>query len=310
MEEADKPVWVWTPESTEPMQAGTFSLKSGVRTTGVFSYSKEYIAASDAFALDPLHLPFSSRLTARSRHKDGLFGCLRDACPEGYGRDMLIHRYGLQSNPDPLTLLEVSPGDGVGAIEVCENIQQKMDFRAPVAQRLLELMADLPPERHSSRAVHQLLDVGTSMGGERPKTTVQHDGALWLAKLQDRGDAPHMPAREFAAMQLAQMCGIRASRTALHTVGERREVLFVKRFDRADLSGKRVPYLSANTLLGLDIDAMRGDKARSYLVLADRARQIGVPAEDIKEIWRRMAFNALVHNVDDHPRNHGFILDG
>jgi serine/threonine-protein kinase HipA len=206
-----------------------------------------------------------------------------------------------------MELLEYSVGDSVGAIEVAVDIEQKNGYRAPASARLLELLGSLDPARTASHAVHQLLELGTSMGGERPKITVQGEDALWLAKLQDRGDTPHVPAREYVTMCLAHDCQIRTAEVKLERADNGREALLVRRFDRVGLSEERLPYLSAHTLLRLDLASIPGDPARSYLILADRARRLGIPAADIAELWQRMAFNSLVNNIDDHPRNHGFI---
>lgn len=155
---------------------------------------------------------------------------------------------------------------------------------------------------------------GTSLGGERPKMTVGMDGAWWLAKLQDRGDAPHMPAREYAAMKLARMCEINAAEVRFATAGAR-ELLLVRRFDR-ELSPQGVlrrGFASAHTVLHLDAQA-RGDTARSYVRFSHEMRRWcgddkGQSDDMRRELWRRMALNALLGNGDDHPRNHGLLWD-
>jgi len=168
----------------------------------------------------------------------------------------------------------------------------KLSFQAPAPEQLLEVMANLPPERASSHAAREVKGVkGTSLGGERPKLTVLHKGQHWVAKLQDRGDPPHAPLREFVAMRLARRCGINAAEVEFAPVGDR-EVLLVKRFDRhVDSEG---PRSSAGSM-----------PARIRCCawsLAD------VNAAELKrELWRRMAFNAICGNGDDHPRNHGLL---
>jgi serine/threonine-protein kinase HipA len=308
-----KPVWVWPQGQANPVRAGIFSLDTPVGPIGRFQYDPAYLQRADACALDPLALPLPRMRQQATQYttplNGGLFGTFRDICPEGYGRDLLNHRYKRQDD-HPLTameLLEYSVGDSVGAIEIADDIQQKAEFHAPPAGHLLELLASLDPARSASHAVHQLLELGTSMGGERPKLTVQGEDALWLAKLQDRGDAPHVPAREYVAMCLARDCHIGAANVELKRMDNGREALLVRRFDRVGLSGERLPYLSAHTLLKLDVGSTPGDPTRSYLILADRARRLGVPPADVAELWQRMAFNSLVNNIDDHPRNHGFI---
>jgi len=311
-EAQQKKVWAWPEGSTTPVHAGTFSLDARKGPLGRFCYETAYLQLAQAYALDPLtlpHLPTRPDAEFTNALNAGLFGVFRDVCPEGYGRDLLNHRHA-RADGNGLTaveLLEYSPGDSVGAIEVCNDIEQKQRFQPPPAARLLELLGLLEPARPASHAVHQLLELGTSMGGERPKLTVESAGALWIAKLQDRGDAPHVPAREYVAMKLARECGIQAADVEFHRAANGREILHVRRFDRVGLTGARLAYLSAHTLLRLDLGSTPGDRQRSYPILADRARRLGVPTEQIAELWRRMAFNSLVNNVDDHPRNHGFI---
>ncbi|MDQ2136755.1 type II toxin-antitoxin system HipA family toxin [Alcaligenaceae bacterium B3P038] len=317
MTDTSKPIWIWLENHTTPVRAGTFTLENN---QGRFTYERDYVARTEAFAIDPSHLPLpratrgaiaQPRAMFTTLH-DGLFGALRDVCPEGYGRDLLNLKFQRTDNVlTPMELLEHSAGDGVGAVEVCDDLSRKLAYTPPESQQLIEAIAQLEPERASSSAVHRLLDLGTSMGGERPKLTVIHRDRWWLAKMQDRGDAPHVPAREYVAMTLADECGITTAQTDFVKIGER-ELLLVRRFDRqGNLSQTmRYAYLSANTVLGLGKHALPGDRSRSYLALADRARRMRVNAKDVREIWQRMVFNMLVNNTDDHPRNHGFLRIG
>lgn len=152
-------------------------------------------------------------------------------------------------------------------------------------------------------------DAGTSAGGERPKATFEHEGKLWLVKMQDRGDLPCMPAREFVAMSLAGSVGLTVSQIALRTHAAH-QVFMIERFDRDGdpACPQRRLFASAHAVLQLAPSAVRGDPRRSYLHLADAMRRWG--AGETPELWRRMVFNALVGNIDDHPRNHGLLHDG
>lgn len=158
-------------------------------------------------------------------------------------------------------------------------------------------------------------DEGTSAGGDRPKVTVQADGALWIAKLQARGDAAHLPAREFVAMSMARELGLAVPRIRFHRQG-RHEVFLIERFDRTGHPRRphRHLFASAHTVLGLKNPILPADPSRCYPVLADKMRR-WIRDEhhrdkDLAELWRRMAYNALVGNKDDHPRNHGLLHDG
>ena len=162
----------------------------------------------------------------------------------------------------------------------------------------------------SSRAIRRVNgDAGTSAGGEHPKATFEHEGKLWLVKMQDRGDLPCMPAREFVAMSLARRVGLTVPEIALRTHGAH-QVFMIERFDRTGdpACPQRRLFASAHAVLQLEPSAVRGDPRRSYLHLADAMRRWG--ALETQELWKRMVFNALVGNMDDHPRNHGLLHDG
>lgn len=145
------------------------------------------------------------------------------------------------------------------------------------------------------------------------------EGRLWLVKMQARGDKPAMPAREFVTMRLAEEVGLHVAPVKLHTFGSH-QVLMVQRFDRGGDPFKptRTLYASAHTALRLRLDSVQGDPERSYLALADRLRIWTNDRaadyrqrleEQLKELWRRMAFNALVGNTDDHALNTGLLFD-
>ncbi len=311
---ASKPVWVWLPGETTPTECGVFTL-DGAR--GIFEYRQGYLDRR-SLALDPVHLPAAARSRPiREVKQDGLFGVIRDAKPEGYGLDLLANVRKLDVN-DHLAVLEASEGDAVGAIAVCEDVAHKQGFRAPASSDLLDILAKVPDSRPASDAVREVHGlVGTSAGGERPKLTVLHEGQQWLAKLQDRGDRPHSPLREFVAMQVATALGVRTAPTEFRRV-EDREVILVRRFDREVLPDGGVArrlYASAHTVLGLD-KQMRGSRERSYVALAHELQRWGNRAnpaqrrEDTRELFRRIVMNTVLGNGDDHPRNTGFIFDG
>jgi serine/threonine-protein kinase HipA len=312
MSDTEKPVWVWLPQQAQPVRCGTFTLAHGV---GTFHYDEAYKIRADALALDPFRLPFTrSRRGAKETKQAGLFGVFRDASPEGYGL-ALLEQFRGQTLHDPMQRLELSEGDSAGAIAVCDDLKLKRSFTAPTSGHLFEVLANLPPQRASSQAAREVKGIhGTSLGGERPKLTVKHKEQLWIAKLQDRGDPTHAPLREFVAMRLATRCGVNAADVELARVGER-EVLLVRRFDRhIDPQGDtfRSLYASAHTVLQLDAQT-RGERQRSYVAFAHELQRwcgsADVSTRELRrELWRRMAFNAICGNGDDHPRNHGLVF--
>lgn len=309
------PVWVWLPGQNEPTRAGELVNGSSSR----FIYQPDYTKTAGALALDPVELRISRSAKGTAiLGSDGLPGVVRDAKPAGYGEDRLQAMHG--GKLDALQLLELGVPDGVGAIEACNDIERKLQWRPKSLADLRQLTEDLEAQEPSSRALRRLnRDLDTSAGGERPKATVVDEGCLWLVKMQARGDRPAMPAREFVTMRLAAQSGLDVAAVKLHTFGAH-QVLMVRRFDRGGDPFKptRKLYASAHTALRLRLDAVKGDPGRSYLGLADRLRiWLKDGADDQRErlggqlieLWKRMAFNALVGNTDDHALNTGLLFD-
>lgn len=306
------PVWTWLPGACMPTLVAQLDLSSG---QGRLIYEPAYLDAPNTRALDPMQLRLSRKVSGMAILKDGgLPGVVNDAMPAGYGADRLHARH--HRDLTPLELLELGPPDGVGAIEVCHDIERKLAWRPHTLAELVDHMQELEETAPASRAIRRLLDdANTSAGGERPKVTLLHDGRLWLAKLQDRGDAPHLPAREYFVMHMAAELGLQVPELRFEQHAGR-EVFLIERFDRCGdpLQPQRHLFASAYTVLGLDAKSLPGDVRRSYLVLADQMRRWITDPEhcrhDLHELWRRMAYNALVGNRDDHPRNHGLLHDG
>lgn len=309
------PVWVWLPGRDEPTRAGDLVSGSGSR----FIYLPDYLQTEGAQALDPVELRMSrSSRGAAILGSDGLPGVVRDAKPAGYGEDRLKAFHG--GKLDALQLLELGVPDGVGAIEACHDIERKLRWRPKDLSELQQLSEDLEAQEPSSRALRRLNDdLDTSAGGERPKATLVDQGRLWLVKMQARGDRQAMPAREFVTMRLAELAGLHVATVKLHTFGAH-QVLMVQRFDREGDPFKptRKLFASAHTVLRLRLDAVKGNPERSYLALADRLRIWTRDGADdyhqrldaqLAELWKRMAFNALVGNTDDHPLNTGLLFD-
>ncbi|MBN3729524.1 type II toxin-antitoxin system HipA family toxin [Burkholderia sp. Tr-20390] len=319
MAERERPVWVWLPGSVMPVQCGTFSWEPGL---GRFLYSDEYRNRADAIAIDPMNLPFSrSTRPATTIQMNGVFGVLRDAAPEGFGLDLLNAKHGNQTL-DEIERMDFAAGDGVGAIEVCgaDEIERKISFVPPCEQEFRVRLANTDVGESITGLVRQLTgdEDGTSLGGEKPKLTISRevDGKRewWIAKLQPRNGARLLPAREYVAMKLARQCNIDVAEVQFERIGVH-EVVLVKRFDRnvVDDGVERSLFASAATVLRLSSDVTREDPDRSYPKLAHELRRWcgdrHQGAEDQqRELWRRMAYNALVGNYDDHPRNHGLIF--
>ena len=146
------------------------------------------------------------------------------------------------------------------------------------------------------------------MGGARPKAVIEDDNKLWVAKFNRMDDKWNNALVEYAMLKLAEKCGIETALSKVVSVAGK-DVLLVKRFDREKVSDGYLRYrmISSLTVLQAGDDYTQREKW-SYIQLAEELRRISKQAKrDAEQLFRRMVFNALISNTDDHPRNHAFI---
>ena len=145
---------------------------------------------------------------------------------------------------------------------------------------------------------------GSSLGGARPKATVQDEkGELWIAKFPSKNDGYDIGAWEMVVHDLAEMSGLQVASAKLEKFSDKGSTFLVKRFDRE--GEKRKHFASAMTMLG----KTDGDTETGYLDLVQFIITYGAKVQkDLTELWKRVAFSMLVGNTDDHLRNHGFLL--
>lgn len=311
-------VYLMLPGTSEFVTAGRFVLsedRHGV-PLGRFTYGRRYLERPDAVPIDPLELPLE-RGTYETHRLKGVFGALRDASPDYWGRRVIEKHAGLPQLGEVDYLLQ-SPDDRAGALAFGLNqdppAPRRTFNRTLDLARLQELADRLIAEEEPEAAdgqlsrVQDLLLLGTSMGGARPKTVVEDDGQLWIAKF-NRKDDPWNHARvERAMLVLARECGLQAAESRVIEVAGR-DVLLVKRFDRGPGADGflRARMLSALTLLRTG-DSHQDRERWSYVLLAEELRRLSTePGEDARELFKRMVFNALISNTDDHPRNHAVV---
>lgn len=148
---------------------------------------------------------------------------------------------------------------------------------------------------------------GSSLGGARPKANVlDHEGHLWIAKFPSVNDITNKGAWEYLAYQLAVNAGIEMTACHFEKVAGKHHTFFTKRFDREKTG--RIHFASAVTMTGRNEELIR-DEIPSYLEIVEFIQFSGVNVtEDLHQLWRRLIFNILISNTDDHLRNHGFIL--
>lgn len=157
--------------------------------------------------------------------------------------------------------------------------------------------------------IEQLVNPGSSLGGARPKANVMDvDGTLYVAKFPSRNDDYNVGLWEHLCHELARKAGITAAKTKVLRAGYKHHTLLSQRFDRKLDQKRRVHFASAMTLLGLE-DGDGASTGHGYLDIVDFIIQHCTDVEqNLKELYRRVAFSIAVGNSDDHFRNHGFLL--
>lgn len=310
-------VYITLPGEEAPITAGRFVLTLDRRGIpfGRFIYGKSYLQRENAVALDPIELKLMSHVY-ETTGLNGIFGSLRDAGPDYWGRS-IIQRYCEKKNLNELDYLLYSSDDRIGALGFGLNQTPPAPirkFNQTIDLEKLQNIADAFVREEEiqiddvNHQVEDLLLVGTSMGGARPKAVVEDNTGLWIAKFNRYDDLWNQARVEHAMLTLAVDCGLTAAESRVVTIGGR-DVLLVKRFDRVKTpSGYlRARMISALTLLRAE-DTYQSRDRWSYINLAEELRRISAePAKDAKELFRRMCFNALISNIDDHPRNHAVI---
>jgi serine/threonine-protein kinase HipA len=284
---------------------------------GTFTYGARYLERPNVISLDPFHLPLQARPMRFTKLK-GIPGAARDASPDAWGRRVIQAK--LARSEADITEMEYllsGPDDGAG------NLSFGLALTPPGPRRpynrtrqLAALTAAAQSIEDDGRLPHEVLEElepGTSMGGARPKATVEDDHRIWLAKFPERRDAHNMQRIEYATLEIARVAGLRVCGARLERTGAR-DVLMLERFDR-QWDPQLAAYRRHGLVSGLTVlDAEDGHLGRerwSYLLLADELRRWSSKHQDDRhELFRRMVFNAMVSNSDDHPRNHALINAG
>jgi serine/threonine-protein kinase HipA len=259
-----------------------------------------------------------------------IFGCFSDALPDRWGRTLLLRREQILALEEKRPVRRLSSFDFLIGIDDYSRmggfrfkqspdgdfINTSSTFRIPPLTDLRELVAASQQversEEHSQlpemRWIAQLVQPGSSLGGARPKASViDEDNALYVAKFPSRKDDYDVALWEHFAHQLAANAGIRAAQTRVIPTGDSYHTLLSRRFDRTT-DGRRIHFASAMTLLGLT-DGDNATNGYGYLDIVDFILQHCCDVKaNLQELYRRVAFNILVGNTDDHFRNHGFLL--
>jgi serine/threonine-protein kinase HipA len=298
-----------------------------------------YLRRPDALEVDPVSLGIANRqqvLGKRLLPAHGLpqFGGIRDAAPDSWGRRVIEAKLKVPANSLPESQYLLHAGsDRVGALDVRKTIHDG-PTKGNSAPHALEYLMDAAERIENGLPIPAHLEAifmdGTALGGARPKASVRDaHGVLWLAKFSSRRDSFDVPAIECAALRLAAAAGLTVPPVEVRTLGARK-VMLIRRFDRYWIKPGQTPgveddlmtmqpghgraehrlaFVSGLTLMGCDETESR---TKAYTDLAQAIRSHchpGVIRADNAELFKRMVYNILVSNDDDHLRNHAFIWD-
>jgi serine/threonine-protein kinase HipA len=281
-----------------------------------FQYDEGYLASSRSYPLEPA-LPLQSGYFQPPEGKL-VFNAFSDTAPDRWGKNLMRRQEkdrAQEAGTTPRVLGDVDFLLGVhdelrqGAVRYgstdLEEHYSSDESGVPKIVTLPRLLAASDSYIEGGDAdLRDLFAAGGSLGGARPKAALRdRGGKLILAKFSRRDDEWDIVAFERTQHVLAGRAGIDVTRSELvHPDG--RSVLLVERFDRE--GDQRVGFMSALTALeASDMDT------RSYLELAEVIeRNTSAATEDLEQLFRRVAFQILTSNTDDHLRNHGLLRRG
>lgn len=311
-----------------PQLIGELSYDSvrGGETYG-FAFDKEWLGKfGDVFLSEDLQNYSGLQYTLPGHD---IFSCFSDALPDRWGRTLLNRREQIAATDEKRPVRRLSSFDylvgiddasRMGGFRFAENRDGKFinceeSLRVPPLTSVRELMhaaheieeSEEKQQLPAKKWLVQLLHPGTSLGGARPKASViDEDGRLTIAKFPSRKDDYDVALWEHFSHVMAKKSGINVAETRT-IMGEEYHILLSKRFDRNE-SGKRIHFASALTLLGLT-DGDNASNGYGYPDIVDFILRYGTDVEqNLEELYRRVVFNIIIGNSDDHFRNHGFLL--
>jgi serine/threonine-protein kinase HipA len=290
------------------------------RETVTFEYDPGWLSRPDRFALEPALMLAPGPFHAGSDKVQ--FGSIGDSAPDRWGRALMRRaerRAAERAGRAPRTLWEIDylmmVDDEVrpGALRFSETEggpflgSAGAELRIPLVislSRLLSATERVIAEEDDDDDLRLLMAPGSSLGGARPKASiVDLDGHLAIAKFPHQLDDTNVVSWEAVAMSLAGAAGIDIPDWRMAPIFNK-AAFIMRRFDRR--GGKRVPFLSAMSMLS----ARENDDGHTYLEIVEALRRHGgAPSKDLPQLWRRIVFNVLISNTDDHLRNHGFLYE-
>lgn len=285
------------------IKVGTLALTNDNKVA--FQYTDEWL--EKGFSINPFKLPLSKQLFfASSTYFRGLFGVFADSLPDSYG-ELLLDRYLKSKNikANDLTCLDrlaYVGSSGMGLLEYIPDLSKETD-RANIDFDLIQKECNDLLNSKEIDDINTLYSLGGSSGGARPKSLIKYEGEDYIVKFSSRFDPKNIAELEYKYMSLAKKAGINIPDIKLIASKTSNKYFLIKRFDRN--GDKRIHMISAAALLEIDFQAPSLD----YNELIKLTRILTNNSDDVLEMFRRMVFNVLIDNQDDHAKNFSFIYD-
>jgi len=291
-----------------------------------FEYDKNWISSKAQLVLDPDIAWFEGAQYPNGKEN---FGVFMDSMPDTWGKRLMEKKAAQHARERGMKsvilydidyLLGVYDESRMGALRLKLDpegafLDDNNHHPTPHWSGLRELqhaaaMVESDEDgKDIAKWINVLVAPGSSLGGARPKANILDDsGHPWIAKFPSQNDKVDKAAWEYLAYLLAQKAQIEMAESKIEIVGDNKHhTFFTKRFDRS--KGERIHFASAMTMTGKS-EAIIKDHAASYLDLAEFIQYSGLKVQaDLHQLWRRIIFNILISNTDDHLRNHGFIIE-
>lgn len=268
----------------------------GKNETYFFEYCNSWI--SSGYEIDP-NLP----LTKQNFVSKEIWSVFEDISPGIWGKIIQTRKAGSNLTTSEY-MLGVSDYFRIGSLRLMvDNVFVSPTSDTPKPTKLNELSASIINIEKGESApedLKNLIEPSGSLGGARPKASIMKDGWLYIAKFPSIKDEYRQISRcEKTMLDAAKIAKINVCESELFEVKSGTGLL-VKRFDRDE--GARIPFKSAMTMLGVKEGV--SSESKSYCDLA-----FLLDTKNKKELFRRMVFNGLFGNTDDHLRNHGILYD-
>ncbi|MDR2934023.1 MAG: type II toxin-antitoxin system HipA family toxin [Rickettsiales bacterium] len=268
-----------------------------------FEYDSEWLR--NGFSISPFYLPLEKRVFIAPRDPfDGNFGVFNDSLPDGWGR-LLIDRMLKKIGIDPFAIstldrLSIVGSSGMGALEYKPEEQLVDDIVIDDLNTLAREAEKILNEEYNGRKLEELVKLGGSSGGARPKVLINIDSTDWIIKFPASTDPKNIGKQEFAYMAAAKNSGLITPQTKLFED----KFFGAKRFDRK-VNGEKVFMISASGLLHSNHRIPTLD----YNNLMQTTLELTRDFREVEKMFRLMCFNVFSHNRDDHSKNFSFLYD-